>query len=69
MDIPDFLKVTVIESKKVFVFVLQTLDIMGNTLGEVPDVSRVELLSGESTVFVNTSEEKRSVVDKAPFSL
>lgn len=69
INIPDFLKVAIAENEKVFVLIFQTLDIMSNTLGEVPDISRFELLSGESTVFVNTSKEKRPVVDKSPFSL
>ena len=69
MDIPNLLKVTIIESKKVFVLIFQALDVMSNALGEVPDIPGVELLGGESTVLVNASEEKRSVVDKAPFSL
>ena len=42
---------------------------MSNALGEVPDISRFELLSGESTILVNSSEKERSVVDKTPFSL
>lgn len=45
------------------------MDIVGNTLGEVPDVPSVEPLCGEGTVLVNTSQEKRSIVDKTPFSL
>lgn len=69
MIIPDLLKVTIIEGEKVFVLIFQTLDVMSNTLGEVPDIPGVELLGGESTVLVNTSEEKRAVVDEAPFSL
>lgn len=69
MDIPNLFKVTVIKGKKVFVLIFQALDIMSNTLGEVPDISRFELLSGESTILVNSSEKERSVVDKTPFSL
>lgn len=69
MDIPNLLKVTIIESKKVFVLIFQALDVMSNALGEVPDIPGVELLGGESTVLVNASEEKRSVVDKPPFCL
>lgn len=42
---------------------------MSNPLGEVPDISRFELLGGESTVLVNSSEKQGSVVDKTPFSL
>jgi len=69
MDIPNLFKVTVIKGKKVFVLIFQALDIMSNTLGEVPDVPRVELLGLKSAVLVNSSEEKRSIVEEAPFSL
>lgn len=69
MDIPDLLKVSVIKREKIFVLFFQTLDIMSYTLGEVPDIPGIQLLGGESTVLINSSQEKRSVVDKAPFSL
>lgn len=69
MNIPDFLKVAIIEGEKVFVLIFQTLDVMSNTLGEVPDIPRIELFGSESTVLVNSSQEKRSVVNKTPFSL
>ena len=42
---------------------------MSNALGEVPDISRFELLSGESTILINSSKEEGSIVDKTPFSL
>jgi len=69
MDIPDFLKVTIIEGEKVLILIFQALDIMSNALGEVPDIPRVEFLGLKSAVLVNSSEEKRSVVNEAPFSL
>ena len=42
---------------------------MSNALGEVPDISRFELLSGESTILINSSKKEGSIVDKTPFSL
>lgn len=68
-NIPNLFKVTVIKGKKVFVLIFQPLDIVGHTLGEVPDVPRVELLGGEATVLVDATQEKGSIIDKPPFSL
>lgn len=69
IDIPDLLKVTIVKYKQILILIVQTLDIMSNTLGEVPNVSRFELLSGESAILINSSEKQGSVVDKTPFSL
>lgn len=57
-----FLKITIIKGEKVFVLVFQALDIMSNTLKEVPDDLCVELLNLESTILINSSEEKWSIV-------
>lgn len=64
---PDFLKVTVVESEEVLVLIVQSLDVVGNTLGEIPDVTGLELLGGKATVLVNAAEKKRAVVDETPF--
>lgn len=69
VDIPDLLKVTVVKYKQILILIVQTLDIMSNTLGKVPDISRFELLSSKSTILVNSGEKEGSVVDKTPFSL
>lgn len=69
MALPNLLKVAVIEGQKVFVLIVQTLNIMSDTLGEIPDISLLEFLSKESTIFVDTGEKKRSVVNETPFGL
>lgn len=68
-DLPDLFKVAIVKDKEVFVLFIQALYIVRNTLGEVPDVSRVELLSGETPILIDSREEERSVVDETPFSL
>lgn len=68
-DSPDLFKVAIVKDKEVFVLIIQALYIVRNTLGEVPDVSRVELLSGETPILIDSREEERSVVDETPFSL
>lgn len=42
---------------------------MSNTLGEIPNISLFELLSEEATIFVNTGEKERSIVNETPFGL
>lgn len=69
MHLPDFLKVTVIKGQEVLVLLVQSLDVVRNTLGEVPDVTCIKLLGSEAAVFVDSAEKKRSIVDKAPFGL
>ena len=69
VGIPNLFKVTVVKYKQILILIVQTLDIMSNALGEVPDISRFELLSCESPILVNSSEKEGSVVDKTPFSL
>lgn len=66
---PNLLKVAIVKDKEVFIFFIQALYVVCDTLGEVPDVSRVKLLGGEASVLIHSSEEERPVVNKAPFSL
>jgi hypothetical protein len=56
-DIPNLLKVTIVEGEEVFVLIVQTLDIVGNALGEVPYVSGLEYFSSEAAVLVNAREK------------
>lgn len=43
MDAAAFFKVAIIKSKEVLVL-LQTLDVVNHALGEIPDISGIELL-------------------------
>ena len=67
--IPNLLKVTIVESKEILVLIIQALDVVRDTLGEVPDVSSLEDVGSESPILIYTSEEKRAVVNETPFSL
>lgn len=68
-NLPDLFKVTIVKDKEILVLLIQTLNVVRNTLREVPDVSRVELLGGEASILIHSSEEERSVVDETPFGL
>lgn len=68
-DIPDLFKVAIVEDKEIFILLFQSLNVMSDALGKVPDITRVELLGSEATVLVNASKKKRAVVDESPFSL
>lgn len=69
MYLPDLLKVTVIKGQEVLVLLIQSLNVVRNTLGEVPDVTGIKLLGREAAVLVDSAEKKRSIVDKTPFGL
>jgi hypothetical protein len=42
---------------------------VGNTLGEIPDITGLQHFSREASILINTGEEKGSVVDKSPLGL
>lgn len=66
---PDLFKVTIIKSEQIFILIIESLNIVRYTLGEIPNISSLELLSCETTILVNAGEKKASVVDEAPLSL
>lgn len=66
---PDLLEIAIIKGKQVLVLVIETLNVVGNTLGEVPDVTGLQHLSREASILINTSEKERSIVNKSPLSL
>jgi hypothetical protein len=67
--LPDFLKVAVVKNEEILVLVAQTLDVVRDTLGEVPDVALFKLLGCPAAVLVDGGEEEGALVDEAPFSL
>jgi hypothetical protein len=69
VHLPDFLEVTVIKGKKILVLIIKTLDIMGNTLREVPNVTSLQDLSCETAILVNSGKEQGAIVNKTPLSL
>lgn len=66
---PRGIKVGVVKHQEKLVLVLETLDRVGGTLGEVPDVAVVEGLELGGALLVNDGDEDGSGVDKAPFGL
>jgi hypothetical protein len=66
---PDLLKVAIVKGKQVLVLIIQALDVVGNALGEIPDVTGLQHFSREASILINTSEKERAIVDKSPFSL
>ena len=69
MYLPDLLKVTVIKRQEILVLLFQSLDVVRNTFGEIPDVTGIKLLGRKAAVLVDSAEKKRSIVDKTPFGL
>lgn len=68
-DLPDLLKVTIVKDKEIFVLVIQALDVVGNTLGEVPDITSIQDLGCPAAILVNSRQEKGAFIDETPFSL
>jgi hypothetical protein len=69
IDSPSFLKVAVIKYEKIFVVVFKTVNGVGNTLGEVPNVAEAELGRLVDTILVNNRDEDFTRIHYAPFSL
>jgi hypothetical protein len=68
-NIPNLLKITVIKSEEVLILIVQTLNIMRYTLGEIPYITRFKNLGSKATVFINTGQQERAIVDKSPLGL
>lgn len=51
------LEIAIVEGKKILIFLIKTLDVVGDTLGEIPDVASVKLLSCEASVLIDTGQE------------
>jgi hypothetical protein len=62
-------KVAVIEYEEILVLITETLDGMGDALGEVPDIAKAELLVYITTILVDSGYEHLAAVYKAPFGL
>ena len=65
----DLVKIAVVENEKELVFVLEALDRVRNSLGEVPDIAVVEFLCLVYTVFIYGSHQNAALVHNTPFSL
>lgn len=68
-NIPDLVKVTLVKDQEELVLVLETLDGVGEALGEVPDVTVLEGVDLVGAVLVDGGELDASLVDDSPLGL
>jgi hypothetical protein len=68
-DLPDLVKVGVVKDQEVLVLIGKTLDGMGSSLREVPDIAIVENLFLVPTILINGRNKNGSLVDNTPFGL
>ena len=68
-SLPRSVEVALVKDEKVLILILETLDGMGYTLREVPDVAVSQLLSLVHAIFVYSRHEHLAFVDNAPFGL
>lgn len=67
--VPNFVEIALIKDEEELVPIFKTLYGMGDTLGEVPDVTIVQLFSLIFPVFVDCRDKDAAFVYKSPFSL
>lgn len=67
--LPNLVKVRIIEDKEVLILILESLNGMRDTLGEVPDVAVVECLYLVPPQLVDGRDEDGTRVDEPPFRL
>jgi hypothetical protein len=63
------IKVAFVKGKQVLVLVIETLDGVSLSLGEVPDVTDVEGRDLVASLIINSANQDGAIVDNAPFSL
>jgi hypothetical protein len=67
--IPALLEVAVVKGEEILILIVQALDVVSYSLGEVPDITSLEDIGLESTVLINTGEQEGSIVDESPLGL
>jgi hypothetical protein len=60
---------TVVENDEGFVLIIETLDRVCRSLGEVPDIAHIEGIDLVVTVLVNGGDHHAAGIDVGPFSL
>lgn len=65
----DGVKVAIVENEKVLVLILQALNRVSDTLGEVPDIADFESINFILAIFIDGRYNDRAGIDEAPFSL
>ena len=68
-SLPNFVKITIIEGEKIFIFILETLDGMRDTFREVPDIPHFQFVNLKFTVLINSRNDDAASINKSPFSL
>lgn len=68
-NLPDGFEITIIEDQQEFIVVFQPLHGVGGALGEVPDISDLELGDLILAVLVDSRDKDGSGVNVSPFSL
>lgn len=62
-------EICLVKDKKILVLLFETLDGVSGTLGEVPDITIVELLNLVLAIFVDGRDQNRSVIYDTPLGL
>lgn len=60
---------TIVEGDKGLVLIIETLDGVGRSLGEVPDITLLERIDGVVSVFIDSGNQHPAGVDVTPLSL
>ena len=66
---PNFVEVGLVKDQKIFILLIQTLDGVSSSLGEVPDIAVVELLNLIPAELIHSADEDPACIDESPFGL
>ena len=66
---PSLVEISIIKRQEELVLVVESLYSVGDTLGEVPNVSKVEFLYLVASKLIDGRDEDRSCIDETPFRL
>lgn len=69
MHLPGLVKVTLIKDQEELVVIVKPVDSVGNTLGEVPNVTVAELLDLVDAILINSRDNHSACIHEAPFGL
>lgn len=69
MNLPDSVKITIVEDQEKFILILQALNSVGGSLGEVPDITDVESVDLVLAILVHSRDNNFPGVHESPFSL
>jgi hypothetical protein len=68
-DVPNGIEVSGVEHQKELIVIIETLDSMGRSLREVPDIANAELVDLITAIFVNGRHQHTASIDISPLSL